>query len=122
MSSLQYWAVTMSFSARLIAIRRERSLTQQALADATTIHIQQIKRYEAGTSEPSAEALRKIAKAFSVSTDWLLFDDNERGPSEDLRLQFEAVSQFNESEKLVARTVLEGLILKHEANRWLQVG
>ena len=49
----------MSFSERLIALRRERSLTQQGFSDATGIHVQQIKRYEAGTSQPSAEALKK---------------------------------------------------------------
>ena len=55
-----------------------------------------------------------------LSLDDLVFSEDERGPSEDLRLQFEAISQFDESEKLVARTVLEGLILKHEAKCWLQ--
>ncbi|MFT4434382.1 hypothetical protein ACMX25_13435 [Caballeronia sp. 15715] len=41
-----------------------------------------------------------------------------RGPSEDLRLQFEAVSQFSPEEKQTVRELLEGLILKHEARRW----
>lgn len=120
MNALQYWAVTMSFAARLIAIRRERSLTQQALADATDIHVQQIKRYEAGTSQPSAEALKKIAKAFSVSTDWLLFDDNERGPDDRLKLQFEAVSNLDEKEREAVETVIAGVLHMHDAKRWAQ--
>jgi hypothetical protein len=62
--------------------------------------------------------LKKLAKAFSVSTDWLLFEDAERGPDEDLRLQFEAMSQLTPEEKSVARAVLEGLILKHAAHQW----
>jgi transcriptional regulator with XRE-family HTH domain len=109
---------TMSFSDRMIALRRERNLTQQAFADLTTIHVQQIKRYEANTSQPSADALKKIAKAFGVTTDWLLFEDAERGPDEDLRLQFEAMAQLSPEEKLVARAFLEGLILKHAARQW----
>ncbi|MBK9218400.1 MAG: helix-turn-helix transcriptional regulator [Uliginosibacterium sp.] len=108
----------MSFALRLIALRRERGLTQQGFADATGIHVQQIKRYEADTSQPSAEALKKIAKAFGVTTDWLLFEDAERGPDEDLRLQFEAMSQLTPEEKEVARAVLEGLLLKHVARKW----
>ena len=111
----------MSFGQRLIALRRERSLTQQGFADATDIHVQQIKRYEAGTSQPSAEALRKIAKCFGVTTDWLLFEDGERGPDEDLRLQFEAMGQLSPEEKGVARAVLEGLLLKHAAHRFAPV-
>jgi transcriptional regulator with XRE-family HTH domain len=108
----------MSFSARIIALRRERGMTQQGFADATGIHAQQIKRYEANTSQPSAEALKKIATCFGVTTDWLLFDDAERGPDEDLRLQFEAMNQLSTEEKAVARDVLEGLILKHIAKKW----
>jgi len=108
----------MSFSARIIALRRERGMTQQGFADATGIHAQQIKRYEANTSQPSAEALKKIATCFGVTTDWLLFDDAERGPDDDLRLQFEAMNQLSTEEKAVARDVLEGLILKHIAKKW----
>jgi transcriptional regulator with XRE-family HTH domain len=108
----------MSFSHRVIALRRERAMTQQEFADATSIHVQQIKCYEAGSSQPSAEALKKIAQCFGVTTDWLLFEANERGPDEDLRLQFEALGQLSVEEKQVARAVLEGLILKHAARRW----
>jgi transcriptional regulator with XRE-family HTH domain len=110
--------LAMSFAQRMIALRRERNLTQQGFADATGIHVQQIKRYEAGNSQPSAEALKKIAKCFGVTTDWLLFEDSERGPDEDLRLQFEAMSQLTPEEKNVARAVLEGLLLKHAAHRF----
>lgn len=108
----------MSFSQRMIALRRERGLTQQSFADATGIHVQQIKRYEANTSQPSADALKKIAKCFGVTTDWLLFEDGERGPDDDLRLQFEAMGQLTPEEKGVARAVLEGLLLKHAAHRF----
>ncbi|WP_395303122.1 helix-turn-helix domain-containing protein [Pectobacterium zantedeschiae] len=48
----------MSFSQRVIELRKKRGLTQQGLSDATGIHVQQIKRYEAGSSQPTAEALR----------------------------------------------------------------
>jgi hypothetical protein len=34
------------------------------------------------------------------------------------RLQFEAISRFDEEEKRVVRSVLEGMILKHEVRRW----
>ena len=108
------WLQQMSFSAKVIALRRARGLTQQALADLTAIHIQQIKRYEAGTSEPSAEALRKIATSLHVTTDSLLFEDGERGPDDELRLQFEAVSAMPAEDKELAKSMLEAIILKHQ--------
>lgn len=107
------WLQLMSFSAKVIALRKARGLTQQGLADLTGIHIQQIKRYEAGTSEPSAEALRKIATSLHVTTDSLLFEDGERGPDDDLRLQFEAVSAMPDEEKELAKSMLEAIILKN---------
>ena len=47
-----------------------------------------------------------------------MFDETERSPSDDLKLQFEAVSRFREDEKQIVKALLEGMILKHEAKRW----
>ncbi|AQH01659.1 hypothetical protein A9R05_23025 [Burkholderia sp. KK1] len=118
MASLHIEFAAMSFSARLISLRKDKGLTQQGLADATGIHVQQIKRYEAGSSEPSAEALRKIARTFAISTDWLLFEDGERAPSDDLALQFEAVQQLSDAERAVVKEVVESLIIKYQTRRW----
>jgi transcriptional regulator with XRE-family HTH domain len=106
------------FPQRLSSLRKERKLTQQALADTVGLGITQMKRYEAGTSQPTLEVIRKLSQALRVSADELLFGKAERGPDEDLRLQFEAISRFNEEEKKVVRSVLEGLLLTHEARRW----
>lgn len=62
--------------------------------------------------------IRKLAAALSVSAGELILDEKERGPGDDLRLQFEAVSKFPAEGKKVIKSVLEGLILKHEAKRW----
>lgn len=108
----------MDFPQRLATLRKQKGYTQQALADEIELHISQLKRYEAGTSQPTLDVLRKLATALSVSADVLLFDKDERGPDDDLRLQFEALQHFTPEEKAVAKTVLEGLILKHDANRF----
>ncbi len=47
----------------------------------------------------------------------LVFDTDERGPDEDLRLQFEALQRLTPEEKKIAKTVLEGLLLTHDAKR-----
>ena len=73
------------------------------------------------TSQPTLEVIRKLSTALQVSADMLLFGKDERGPDDDLRLQFEAVSRFDEEEKRVVRSLLEGMILKHEARRWQTV-
>jgi transcriptional regulator with XRE-family HTH domain len=110
-------AVTPAFPERLAAVRKERGLTQQALADRVGIHVVQLRRYESDASQPTLDVIRNLAVALSVSADLLLFGKDERGPDNELRFQFEAVSRFDAEDKKAARAVLDGLILRHEAKR-----
>lgn len=110
----------MNFSQRLTATRKKCGLTQGALAETAGINVSQVRRYEGGTSQPSLEVLRKLAVALSVSADALLFDSTERGPDEELRLQFEAAGRLAPHEKDLVREVVESIIIRHDANRWLK--
>lgn len=107
----------MDFAQRFAAFRKERGLTQQVLADRVKVHITQINRYETGDSQPTLDVIRRQVIALSVSSDELIFGKDERGPEEDMRLQFEALSHFDEEDKELARGLLEGLILKHQAKQ-----
>ena len=111
------WPCSMDFSVRLIQLRRERNLTQQALAFAAGIHVNQIRRYEAGTAQPTLDALVSLAKVLHVSLDALVFTDHARTPDDDFRLRFEALKDFTSAERNVAGELLDSLILKHTANR-----
>ena len=92
---------------RAVIVQRSKSL-----------HVMQIHRYEAGSSQPTLDVIRRLAVALSVSADVLVFGEGTRGPDEDLRLQFEAVSQFDASEKKILKALLDSLILKHQARPW----
>lgn len=107
------------FSERIAKLRKERGLTQQALADRVGIHVIQLRRYEGATSQPTLEVLRKLAIALSVSADALVFGKDERGPDEELKLQFEAIARLDPGEKAVIREVVESIIIKHDAKRWI---
>jgi transcriptional regulator with XRE-family HTH domain len=110
------------FPQHLARLRKERGLTQQALALKVGVHVVQLRRYEAGASQPTLDVIRHLAVALQVSADLLLFGENQRGPDDDLKLQFEAVSLFDPEEKRVVRSLLDGMILKHEARRWSDSG
>jgi transcriptional regulator with XRE-family HTH domain len=110
------------FPQRLAELRKQHSLTQAQLAERIDMHVVQLRRYEAGASQPTLDVIRKLSIALQVSADMLLFGKDQRGPDDDLRLQFEAVSGFDEEEKRVVRSLLEGMILKHEARRWQNAG
>jgi transcriptional regulator with XRE-family HTH domain len=106
------------FPQRLAALRKERGLTQQALAGEIDVHVIQVRRYESGSSQPTLDVIRKLAVALRVSADVLIFGEDKRGPDEELRLQFEAISKFDAEDKKVIKSLLDGMILKHEAKRW----
>jgi transcriptional regulator with XRE-family HTH domain len=104
----------MGFQERLISLRKRMGLTQQALADRVGVHVIQIHRYESAASQPSLEVIKKLAVALSVTTDALLFDDSERGPDEELRLKFEAVSAMPDDDKHVIASLIDAYIKKHQ--------
>lgn len=108
----------MSLPARLITLRKDRGLTQQQMADTIGIHVNSLKKYESGQAQPSLDVLKKIALSLNVSTDFLLFEEHERDPNDELALQFEAVSQLPGEEQRVVKEVLESLIIKYQARRW----
>jgi len=110
----------MDFPKRLTATRKLRGKTQQALADEVGIHVTQLRRYEGGKAQPTIGVLKDLAVALRVSADALLFDEDERGPGDEMRLQFEALSRLDDRELEVVREVLEGLLIKHDAEQWMR--
>jgi transcriptional regulator with XRE-family HTH domain len=110
--------LTTGFPVRVVELRKEKGLTQQHLAERVGVHVQQLKRYEAGASQPTLDVIRNLAMALGVSSDQLLFGKDERGPDDALKLQFEAVSRFDPESKKVVQQVLDSMILQQEARRW----
>ena len=118
MATSLIWFRTMSIAARISTMRKQKGLTQQGLADALGLHVTQIKRYESGNSLPSLEALKKISQTFRVTTDSLVFEEDELTPDVNLALQFQAIAGMPETEQSVIKQLLEGMIIKYEAERW----
>ena len=116
-NSISYFAI-MSIAKRLSDIRKRKGLTQQALADSVGVHVTQVKRYEAGASQPSLEAIKKIAKTLRVTTDSLIFEEDELAPDANLALQFQAIAAMPSEEQKIIQELLEGMIIKYEAERW----
>jgi transcriptional regulator with XRE-family HTH domain len=109
---------TVNFSEHLAALRKQKSLTQQQLAERIGVHVVQLRRYEAGSSQPTLDVIRSMAVALGISADELLFAADERGPDDGLKLQFEAVSRFDPESRKVVQQVLDSMILQQEARRW----
>ena len=103
----------MHFPQRLAMLPKQNGLTQQAIADLVGLHVNQIKKYEAGAAQPTLKALVNLAKALHVSLDDLVFDEDERGPSDDFRLQFEAIASMPEEDRRAIKALLNSMIVKN---------
>ena len=65
----------MDFPKRVVALRKQKSWTQQHLAELVGVRVLQIRRYESGASQPTLDAIRRLALALRVTTDELIFDN-----------------------------------------------
>lgn len=65
----------------------------------------------------NARDIKKIAVAFDVTTDWLIFEEGERALPNSRQLKFEAVSQISEEDQRAIQSFIDGMILKHTASQ-----
>jgi transcriptional regulator with XRE-family HTH domain len=88
----------MPIADRIKQLRTEAGLSQSELAERVGIHVSELRRYEADSSSPTLDVLRKLAIALSVSADTLVFDA-ERDSDEELRLQLEATQRLTDEDR-----------------------
>ena len=62
----------MGLEARLSALRKEKKISQQELAEMAGIHPNVLGRYERGEASPSVEMASKLSNALGVSLDYLV--------------------------------------------------
>jgi transcriptional regulator with XRE-family HTH domain len=106
------------FPEQLAELRRERGLTQAALAERIGVRANQISRYESGQSEPTLGVLRQLAIALSVSADALVFGGEDRlAKDQALQLAFEATVLLDPEEQEAVRMLLEGFLSTHQQRR-----
>src|SRR5690606_15494400 len=109
--------IAMTFGTRLATLRKQRGLTQPALAEAIGVHVSQLRRYEAGTSQPTLDVIRRLALTLSTSADLLISDDNERSVPDDPAHHLEAIAQLDPDEQAAIRALIEGALLRHQARK-----
>jgi transcriptional regulator with XRE-family HTH domain len=62
----------MPLSQKIQNLRKERNLTQEALADQLNVSRQALSKWELGVSTPEADKIVQLSEYFNVSTDYLL--------------------------------------------------
>jgi len=120
MKNLTYRLYLMPFSNRLSDFRKLRGLTQEGLADLIGITKTQIYRYEKGGAQPTLDVIKRLAIALSVTSDQLIFEDDERQPDDSLTLLLEGISRLDPDEKKMIKEIIEGILLKHQAKQLIK--
>lgn len=69
---------------RIAKLRKEKDITQTALAMKLNVTQNMISFYEKGKNQPSIETLINLSKIFNVSVDYLIENTNIRNKPEDL--------------------------------------
>jgi transcriptional regulator with XRE-family HTH domain len=113
------YPVTSGFADRLRQLRRQRNLSQAELASQAGMHVNHLGRYERGESQPSADALKRLADALGTSTDFLIegaTDAAAKGRFEDRELlrRFQEVEQLAPEDKQLVAQFLDALLFKRK--------
>jgi len=65
----------MHFGEKLLALRRQKGMSQEALAVELGVSRQAVSKWELGDAMPDVENILKLSELFGVSTDYLLRSD-----------------------------------------------
>jgi len=77
----------MEFNEKLQALRKQKGLTQEALAEKLYVSRTAISKWESGRGYPGIDSLKAIAKFFSVTVDELLSTDEALAIGEEEKKQ-----------------------------------
>lgn len=102
--------------ARIAKARKERGLTQQALADQLGIAQQTLGHYEVARARIAADLLPRLAEALDLSLDELLMGQptiripGKRGPASRLEQQIDAITRLPKGEQRFVSKMLDNVL------------
>ena len=105
----------MTLGNKIKTVRQQKKMSQNELAELSGVMQKNISRYEQDTSVPSALALKKIADALEVATDYLLAEKQEDIliQDKDLLQKFKVIQGMTGETKSVVTTFLDLVIRDH---------
>jgi transcriptional regulator with XRE-family HTH domain len=110
------------FGQRLKKLRQEKGYSQSELSNLVDLHYTNLGKYERGQAKPSAEMLKKLAEALSVSTDYLYNGKQENAAMADLKDKellelFQKTEKLNDEDKFVIKKLLISFLKNKEIEK-----
>jgi transcriptional regulator with XRE-family HTH domain len=119
--AIKHEAFFKEMGARIAQARKERGLTQQALADALGVSQQTLAHYEVGRVGVGAAMLPRLSELLDLSFDEMLLGQptirlpGKRGPASRLEQQLDAIARLPKAEQRAVSTLLTAVLAQHGA-------
>ena len=97
----------MTIAEKIRLTRQQKDLSQGDLDKTSGINIKTLSRYELGVSVPPADALKAIADVLSVTTDYLVSDNQVQIKDKDLFKKFEVIQDISGDTRKVIDAFLD---------------
>lgn len=112
----------MTLGEKIKSVRKEKGWSQEKLGQMINIAKSVVWKYEKDEAVPSAEVIKRVAQAFSVSTDYLLFDKTEKENitkinDKKLLLQFEEVDKMSPEDREYIMKTIDLVINKNKIKK-----
>ena len=105
----------MSVSANIRRLCKELNISQKDLAKLASLPASTISSALKEGSDPRASTIKNIVIALGVSSDMVLFDDEELGLNGDLKILFREVERFEGKEREQLKDMLRMMIVHNKS-------
>lgn len=115
----------MTLGERIQHLRKEKRLTQAALASNISVSVAQLTRYETQGVQPNADALKRMAMVFGITIDFLVNGTSVQKAENaisDAKLigLFKEVETLEAEDRNVITKLIEAFTIKKQMERMLK--
>jgi len=89
----------MNISDKIAILRKEKGLSQEALAEKLGVSRQSVSKWESGAALPDTDKIIAMSELFGVSTDYILKADEYETPAEDVSESAEEITPPSDGKK-----------------------
>lgn len=112
-----------AFAGRLKELRKQKGLTQKALALRISANYQQLNKYECGLHTPPLDKLVSLAEALETTVDYLVTGDPTQNVplyNSQLLERFKALEGFNSQDQEMVIKLIDAMIVKQRVESAMQ--
>jgi len=110
----------MSISANIKRLCKELNINQKELAKLASLPASTVSSALKDGSDPRASTIKNIVIALGVSSDMILFDDEELGVNGDLKILFREVERFEGKQREQLKDMLKMMIVHNKSQELMR--